>query len=83
MIGGQAAEQLAPYLPHFPANPCDARFIGKPVDFVVFSGLGQNDTVDEILFVEVKTGEAKLSDREKQIKKAVNEGRVRYVEYKI
>ena len=36
VVGGQVAEQLAPYLPDFPCNPGDARFIGKPIDFVCF-----------------------------------------------
>lgn len=82
VIGGQVVEQIAPYLPNFPCNPADAKFLGKPVDFVAFSGLSENDTVDEILFIEVKTGQSELSKREKEIKKAVKEGRVRYVEYR-
>lgn len=83
VIGGQVAEQIAPFLPNFPANPSDARFIGKPVDFVAFSGLCENEKIDEILFIEVKTGKSKLSDREKEVKKAAEEGRVRYVEYRV
>lgn len=82
VIGGQTVEQLAPFLPEFPCNPLDAHFLGKPVDFVAFSGLSQTNKVNEILFIEVKTGDSKLSEREKEIKKAVNEGRVRYVEWK-
>lgn len=83
VIGGQVAEQIAPFLPDFPANPSDARFIGKPVDFIVFSGLSETEKIDEILFVEVKTGKSALSEREKEVKKAVEKGNVRYVEYRI
>lgn len=83
VIGGQVFEQIAPFLPNFPANPSDARFIGKPVDFVAFSGLCENNKIDEILFIEVKTGKSALNNREKEVKKAVQEGRVRYVEYRI
>ena len=82
VIGGQVVEQVAPFLPGFPCNPADAKFLGKPVDFVSFSGLSDKDTVDEILFIEVKTGKSELSKREKEIRKAVEEGRVRYVEYR-
>ena len=39
IIGGNFSEQLAPYLPDFPYDPTEARFIGKPVDFLVFSGI--------------------------------------------
>lgn len=82
VLGGQMVEQVAPYLPNFPCNPADARFIGKPIDFIGFSGLAEKNCVDEVLLIEVKTGESKLSEREKEIKNAVKEGRVRYVEYK-
>lgn len=83
VINGQVAEQIAPFLPDFPANPSDARFLGKPVDFIVFSGLSENEKIDEILFVEVKTGKSLLSEREKEVKKAIEKGNVRYVEYRI
>lgn len=83
VLGGQLNEQIAPCLPGFPANAADARFVGKPVDFICFCGLSDSDTVSEILFIEVKTGNSTLSKREKEVKKAVEEGRIRYVEYKI
>lgn len=82
VIGGQVAEQLAPFLPGFPCNPGDARFIGKPVDFIAFPGLTEDDKVHEVLLIEVKTGKSALSGREKEIKRAVSEGRVRYIEYR-
>ena len=82
VIGGQVLEQVAPFLPDFPCNPADARFIGKPVDFIAFSGLSE-DKVSEVLLIEVKTGHSELSAREKEIRRAVKEGRVRYVEYRI
>lgn len=83
VIGGQVVEQVAPFLPNFPCSPSDARFIGKPVDFVAFPGLSENDSVKEVLLIEVKTGQSTLNNREKEIKKAVNEGRVRYIEYRL
>ena len=41
VIGGQMAEQIAPFLPDFPCNPADVRFIGKPVDFIAFPGMAE------------------------------------------
>jgi len=38
VLGGQFSEQLAPYLPDFPYNPNEARFIGKPIVVEVKSG---------------------------------------------
>lgn len=82
VIGGQVAEQLAPYLPDFPCDPQDARFIGKPVDFICFSGSSLGNT-DEIVFVEVKTGGSALSSAEKTVRDAILRGDVRWVEYRI
>ncbi|PKL05811.1 MAG: Holliday junction resolvase [Spirochaetae bacterium HGW-Spirochaetae-9] len=90
VVGGQVAEQLAPYLPDFPCDPGDARFIGKPIDFVCFSGAGgaasatsAGGSVEEIIFVEVKSGGSGLSRTEKSVRDAVVAGRVRWVEYRI
>mgnify|MGYP003289354773 CR=1 FL=1 len=85
VIGGQVTEQLAPLFPDFPARYDEVKFIGKPVDFIAFKGLeessdnGEKCYVDEVLFIEVKTGNSALSTRERAIKQAVDEGRVRYV----
>lgn len=83
VLGGQMLEQISPFLPEFPCNPADARFIGKPVDFIAFPGLMENNKVSEVLLIEVKSGESKLNEREKEIRHAVEQGRVRYVEYRI
>lgn len=83
VLGGQFSEQLAPYLPNFPCNPGDVRFVGKPIDYIAFPGSAEGKSIDEILFIEVKTGTASLSPREKEIKNAVQSGRVRYVEYRV
>ena len=81
VIAGQMTEQVAPFLKGFPCNPADARFIGKPVDFIAFPGLMENNEVKEVLLIEVKTGTSTLSNREKEVRKAVEQGRVRYIEY--
>ena len=83
VIGGQVAEQLAPYLPGFPCNPGDVSFLGKPVDYVAFPGITEGKEISEVVFIEIKTGQSKLNGHEKQIREAVKNGRVRYVEYKI
>ena len=76
---GKVYEQLVPYLPDFPFNPRDVRFLGSPVDFVVFDGLSDGN-VTRIVFVEVKTGAAELSTRERRIRDAVQDSRVEWYE---
>jgi predicted Holliday junction resolvase-like endonuclease len=83
VVSGKATEHLVPLLPEFPFDPKDARFLGAPVDLVVFDGLSEGD-LREIVFVEVKTGaSAALSTRERRIRDAVDDGRVRFLEIRI
>jgi predicted Holliday junction resolvase-like endonuclease len=81
VLGGQFSEQLAPYLPGFPYAPTEVRFLGRPVDFVVFKGLDSQEPT-EIVFVEVKSGGAQLSTVERKLRTLVEEGRVRWEEYR-
>jgi len=80
VLGGQFSEQLAPYLPGFPFSPTECRFIGKPIDFIVFQGM-DNKKIEEITFVEIKSGKAKLSDQEKNLKDAITNKKVSWKEY--
>jgi predicted Holliday junction resolvase-like endonuclease len=82
VLAGQAAEQLAPWLEDFPWDPTEARFIGKPVDFIVFRGSSRGE-IEELVFVEVKTGGSGLSRVERSLRDAVREGRVSWAEYRL
>ncbi len=82
VLGGQFAEQLAPYLPDFPFSPTEARFIGKPIDFIVFKGADTKE-ISEVIFVEVKSGNARVNAHEKNLKTAIEQGKVKWVEYRI
>ncbi len=76
---GKITEHFIPYLPDFSYNPKDARFIGSPIDFVVFDGLNDGD-VRKVVFVEVKTGTSGLSTRERRIRDAICSGKVGWIE---
>ena len=82
VLGGQFSEQLSPFLPDFPGDPTEVRFVGKPVDFISFSGASRG-AVDEVVFIEVKTGDSRQSAVERSLCKAIESGRVRYVEYRV
>ena len=79
---GQVFEQFAAYFPSFEFNPKDAQFLGKPVDFVVFDGLDEGE-LRRIVFVEIKTGEAVLSARERTIRDAIDRGDVEWRELRL
>lgn len=83
VLKGKIGEQLAPHLPEFKYNPADARFIGSPIDYVIFDGYSEamdgNGNVKKIVFMDVKTGKAKLTRTEEKIKMAVDSGRIEWV----
>ena len=76
VLSGMFAEQLAPYLPNFPFSPTEAKFIGAPIDFLVFKGVDAQ-RIEEVIFVEVKSGSARLNHNEHSLKDAIINKRVR------
>lgn len=78
VIKGKVTEHLIPFFPDFSYNPKDARFIGSPVDLVIFDGLNEGE-LRNVVFVEVKTGRtAGLSERERLVKRCVEDKNVVY-----
>ena len=82
VLSGMFSEQLAPFLPNFNFKPTECRFLGKPVDFIVFKGL-DDKKVNEVVFVEVKSGKGKLSLVEKSLREAIKNKKVSWQEYRI
>ena len=81
VLGGLVSEQIAPLLPDFPFDPGDCRFIGKPVDFIVFKGMNEQN-ISEVIFLEVKSGVSKkLNQQEKRLRDVIQEGRVSWVQF--
>ena len=81
-MGGQFSEQLAPYLPDFPYSPTEARFIGKPIDFIIFEGM-DNKEITAVKFVEVKSGKSSLSTHERKLKDVIINKNISWEEYRI
>lgn len=77
VLGGKFTEQMAPYLPEFNYDPTEARFIGNPIDFVVFPGLAVGDP-KEIVIMEIKSGASQLTPSERKIQTLVENGMVRW-----
>ena len=82
VLKGKIAEHMVPLISEvFRYNPSDARFIGAPIDYVIFDGYsevkdGGSDTPITVVLADVKTGEARLNRTERKIKEAVEAGRV-------
>jgi predicted Holliday junction resolvase-like endonuclease len=66
-------------MPDFDFDPRDVRFLGSPIDSVVFDGLSAGH-VERVVFVEAKTATSRLSVREKSVREAVQGRRVEWRE---
>ncbi len=84
VLKGKMAEQLAPLLPEFQYLPSDAKFLGDPVDYVVFDGYSDfregeiaADQI-EVVLIDIKSGGARLTKGQQAIAQAIREGRVRF-----
>ena len=83
VLGGKFVEQMTPYLPQFGYDPTEARFIGSPIDFIVFPGLAGGDP-QEIVIMEIKSGKnCQLTPQERKIRQLIEDGMVRWeqIEY--
>jgi len=73
---GKIGENLAPFTKSWPWDPKNFRFLGNPIDGVQFNE-------DGIIFVEIKTGGARLSKSQKDFRDLVKAGKVSFVTFKI
>jgi predicted Holliday junction resolvase-like endonuclease len=75
---------MAPLLPGFGYLPADCRFLGNPIDYVVFNGHTEfsdpegSDEDLEIVLLEIKQNSSQLSRVQRAVRRAAEEGRVRF-----
>ena len=80
-IKGKVSEIFAPYLKDFPFKPSECKFIGDPIDYVVFEGLDERN-VNKIILVEIKSGSSRLSKHQKQIEGLIRKKNVEFYLYR-
>lgn len=79
---GKTIEHFVPFMEEFPIPAEDVVFLGMPIDYVGFTNTGSK-TKCEVHFVEVKSGSSFLMGKQKNIKKAIQEGRVHWHEVSV
>lgn len=79
---GKTIEHFVPFIEEFPIPAEDVVFLGMPIDYVGFTNTGSK-TKCEVHFVEVKSGSSFLMGKQKNIKKAIQEGRVYWHEISV
>lgn len=73
---GHIAETLAPFLDQFDFEPEKCSFLGQPIDYISFGD-------DEITFIEVKSGNSQLSQKQRHIRDLVKAKLVSWKEVRI
>jgi len=73
---GKIGENMAPFFAEWPYDPNGFRFLGNPIDGIQFNE-------DSVVFVEIKTGKARLTNSQKTVKRLVKEGKVSFVTFRV
>jgi len=81
-IEGQVFEQMIPHFPEWKHAPSDARFIGTPIDYIVFDGMSEGNPT-QITIVEVKKGSSTTTKLQRQIRDLIKDGKVTWELLKI
>jgi len=81
-LSGKTLEKLVPFLESFPYDPHDIRWLGDPIDLVIFDGYSA-EKPDKIVFCEVKSGESKLTAGQKKIKELIEGKKVKWEEFRV
>jgi len=73
---GKISEQFMPFMKDYPYKSDNFRFLGTPIDGVQFED-------DKIIFVEFKTSNSKLSEKQKKIRDIVKNKKVDWTEVRM
>jgi len=75
---GKIIEKIMPSFSTFTHAPGDCRAIFEPIDYLVFSGLTKSREVEKLVFIDIKTGGARLTKGQKSIQQVVDAGDVSF-----
>lgn len=73
---GKLTEHWIPFSDKFPYDPKQFRFIGNPIDGIVFDD-------DKIVFTEFKTASSQLNERQRKIRELVQKKNVDWLEFRM
>ncbi len=73
---GKMTEQFIPFAEQFPFDPALFKFLGEPIDGVIFED-------NAIVFCEFKTGSSSLNPKQRRIKGLVESRKVKWLEFRV
>lgn len=78
---GFILERIAPCMKGFCFERNDCRSLFDPIDYLIFEGLSKKGSVSKILFVDIKTGGATLSKKQREIRGLIEHKKVSWDTY--
>jgi len=78
---GFILERIAPSMKAFPFHRNDCRSLFDPIDYVIFEGLSKYGVVHKLIFVDIKTGHARLNQHQRDIRTVVEKKRIAWDTY--
>ena len=79
---GKTIEHFVPFMTDFPVPAEDCTFLGMPIDYVAFTDT-KSKSKCAVHIIEVKSGSSFLMSKQRNIKKAIEEGRVHWHEISV
>ena len=82
-------DRLAPILTNFEHDPRDVRWLGYPVDLIIFEGYGKSkdskniEDFNKIVICDVKTGNAGFTKEEKRIRELIEKKEIEWEEFRV
>jgi predicted Holliday junction resolvase-like endonuclease len=86
---GKYMDRLAPILTNFEHDPRDVRWLGDPIDLIIFEGYGNSkdskniEDFNKIVICDVKTGKAVLTKEEKRIRELIEKKEIEWEEFRV
>jgi predicted Holliday junction resolvase-like endonuclease len=73
---GKIIEKVVPAYQNFNMPRNDSRFLGEPIDYIVFDGASQMK-INHITFMDIKTGKGRLDEDQRMVRDAVLDHKVK------
>lgn len=86
---GKYMDRLAPILTNFEHDPRDVRWLGDPIDLIIFEGYGNSkdskniEDFNKIVICDVKTGKAGFTKEEKRIRELIEKKEIEWEEFRV
>lgn len=79
---GFILERMVPVMKEFTFERTDCRALFDPIDYIIFEGLTKKGVVTKLFFIDIKTGKARLTGRQSEIRDLVEEKKIQMEIYK-